>query len=525
MLSERKPIKKVIILDAGGVLQPDAEFDLPNQIALSALTKLTQEELKSLNKHYQDPDVLMGKKPFQDVLEVVAKNAKAENQLSVDELLQAYKKGVALFPGVPEMIRELYKAGYQVVICTTNSDVGVLHTQSLLAAEGIHCPVYGSAELHLLKNNPEIYLKVCEAEKVRPEECWFIDDREGNLEAAQSLGISVIKFNRPAELNDAAKEVNACRSQFLRAGILSQNDFVFPKNMNRGKYPSLFGVINNKVVRYQPSDCHYVEVDEPNEDGNQRKRCLYESSLSKLIVEEGRQYWESAYHSINRLFLADFDLKCDPKHGSDAYKAYFDKIGSSLKKEGLIEDKPSYEIQELRAALVKLFADDFNLVHVSQFYYNVWLFNYGPESLEPFVFLTDSLKKNHPVDFSSQAMPPIRLLQLFPDMAHDAEDRRQAYYLAQPWLTCGLPQLRGRQLRLNAPKPAEAKTLGIIRDDDPYAMDFSSTPHFAAKTFFSPSREHPIAKEFQASAAPVVGGSSGTLGRNILMLAPLVQAG
>ena len=34
----RKPIKKIIILDAGGVLQPDAEFDLPNQVALSELS-------------------------------------------------------------------------------------------------------------------------------------------------------------------------------------------------------------------------------------------------------------------------------------------------------------------------------------------------------------------------------------------------------------------------------------------------------------------------------------------------------
>jgi hypothetical protein len=116
-------------------------------------------------------------------------------------------------------------------------------------------------------------------------------------------------------------------------------------------------------------------------------------------------------------------------------------------------------------------------------------------------------------------------LKLFPDIAHNSEDRHQAYFIAQPWLTCGVPQLRGRQPRANAPKPAEAKTLGIIRDDDPCAADFSAPPHFAAKTFFSPSREHPIAKVFQAEAAPVIGGSSGTLGRNVLMLAPLVQSG
>jgi FMN phosphatase YigB (HAD superfamily)/predicted kinase len=519
-ITQKKPIKKVIILDAGGVLQPDAELDLPNQVALSKLTKLTLTELNAFNKFYRDHDVLTGKRSFTEVLSEVANNAKASHKLSIDELLQAYKKGVTLFPGVPEMIRELYKAGYQVVICTTNSDLGVEHTKWLLAEQGLHCPVYGSAELHLHKHNPRIYLKICEKEKVSPDECWFIDDRERNLDAARSLGISGIKFNPPSEWNHAAKEVNACREQLLALGILRADNFVFPKNVKRGKYPSLFGIVDNKVSLYQPSNHSYVAVDEPNEDGNQRKRCLYQSRLAKLIVEEGRQYWCRGYHAINKLFLADFDLKSDPKRVNN-YKNYFDKIWLSLKKEKLIEDKAAYDIAELRKVLTELFVVGFNLTNVSQFYYNVWLFDYGPEPLEPFVFLTELLKQNYRL--LSENTQSIRLLKLFPDMDHDAQERREAYLVAQPWVTCGVPQLRGRKLRTDAPNSTLAQTSGITRDDDPDAIP--SPPHFAAKNFFSPSREHPIAKEFQANAAPIVGGSSGTLGRNILMLAPLVKAG
>ena len=522
MLTIRKPIKKVVILDAGGVLQPDAEFGASNQEKLAKLTNLSEEEL---NQEQDYHSLNGGERSLREALKNLSQRARVEIKSSVEQLLQAYKQGVTLYPGVPEMIRELYKAGYQVVLLTNNSDLGLVHTRELLAAEGLSCvKVYGSAELHLHKPDLRIFLHVCKEERVSPEECWFVDDREKNRKAAQSLGMSVVAFDRPAKMDQAARAVNACREQLLDLGILHENNFVFPPDFNRGKYPSLFGIINNKVARYQPSERRHIEVDESNEDGNQRKRCLYESRLSQLIVENGRQYWGSAYHTINRLFLADFDLKSDSKRAQD-YKAYVDKIGSVLKKEGLIEDKQNYDVQDLHTALVKLFANDFNLTNVSQFYYNVWLFNYGHDPLEPFIFLIDLLRESHHLsNDSSWQAEPIRILKLFSDMAHNPEDRRQAYAIAQPWLTCGSPnQLRGRQARVDAPK--EAKTFGILRDDDPHAIAFSAPPHFAAKTFFSPAREHPIAKAFQAEAAPIIGGSSGTLGRNVFMLAPLVQSG
>lgn len=49
--------------------------------------------------------------------------------------------------------------------------------------------------------------------------------------------------------------------------------------------------------------------------------------------------------------------------------------------------------------------------------------------------------------------------------------------------------------------------------------------YFAAKQAFHPCWSHPIAKELQEFGAPIIGGASGTLGRNIFMLAPLVAAG
>ncbi|OGT29736.1 MAG: hypothetical protein A3E87_08800 [Gammaproteobacteria bacterium RIFCSPHIGHO2_12_FULL_35_23] len=459
-----------------------------------------------------------------EVFEQLARDSRLEPKPSADQLLSAYCEGIYLYPGARELIHDFYNTGYQVVILTNNSDLGILHTRALLAKHGLECVrVYGSAELGITKPDPLIFSYVCETEKVCPEACLFIDDRKENQRIARTLGITTIDFTAAETFSAAARSISTCRDELAKLGIVRRSEVTFPAGFNRGKYPSLIGLFKEKVVRYHPEEKLYSVIDEPNLDGNQRKRCLYESRLARLIIESGRDYWASAYQKINQLFLADFDLKCDPSITSN-YTTYFDKINHVLKKEGLLAEAATYTKEDLRTALVSLFSEPFNLTNVSQFYYSVWLLDYGPKPLEPFVFLVDKSQEKLGMAHATPGVgQSILLSALFPDLAHDPVSRSQAYFLAQPWLTCGPPQLRGRVPRKDAPKPAFSRTAGIMCDDDPLATP--AAPHFAAKIFFSPARSHPIAQVLQADAAPVVGGLSGTFGRNIFMLAALVEAG
>jgi len=515
-------MRKLIILDAGGVLHPDSELGLPNQAELVELTGLSPEELSV----YQEDHIALnsGERSLHEVFERIARDSRKEPKPTADELIEVYKRGITLYPGASEMIRDLYEAGYQVVILTNNSDIGVANTKELLKREGFEdIPVYGSAELHLIKPDPRIFEQVCASEKVKPDECWFVDDREENRAVARELGMTTIDFIRPSTSVEAALAVNACRDELTRLEVLRRHDPVFPEGFNRGKYPSLFGVLDGRVVRYVPDRREYAITDEPNEEGNQRKRCIYQSRLAQLIIESGRTYWEPAYNKINRLFLADFDSKSDPTHRA-AREAYFEKINAILIKEKLIAEADSYSIADIRAALVSLFEEPFNLTNVSQFYYGIWLLDYGAEPLEPFVFSVDALVAAHTMPVvTAESIVPILMMRLFHDMAHNPESRSQAYLLAQPWLTCGPPQLRGRALREDAPKPPFSSTIGIMKDTDSAAI--ASEPHFAAKVLFKPATTHPITRAFRSEAASIIGGSSGTLGRNVLMLAPLVESG
>lgn len=424
---------------------------------------------------------------------------------------------ISFYPDSAQLIHSLYDAGYQVCLFKNNSSGEATNYRNLLHNERLfHLPVY---EFTTIKAPDQLFLRVCENEKVMPDECYLIDDCSENCSAAEKLGMSIIqvaRFNR-----------GDFKEKLLTAGVLREQEIAFPENFNRGIYPSLFGLMHGNIVSYQP-DCESVLqdkkpahriiiTDQTNSDGNQQKRCLYESRLSKLIVEFGIDYWKPAYKKINSLFIADFDRKNNFTH--ESYYHYFLQIEKILKKENVLEDKEKVHTRlELRNALEKLFLKEpLDLATISQFYYGVWLLDYGHQPLEPFVFLVDA----KPVLTGEQ----ILILALFHDISCNAESRRNAYLLAQNWVTCGAPQLRGRQPRENAPKPANSNTIGIIRDDDPNAHLLQTSPHYAAKVGFAPFREHPVAQRLQSIGAPIIGGSSGTLGRNIYMLAPLVSSG
>lgn len=515
-----RTLPEMIIIDAGGVLHPDSELGLSNQIPLHVLTGLAPDELDNFQNH----ELLnTGNISFRSVLEhIITVMQTRLKPISAEELLKIYLDNISFYHNAADMLRHLIATGYKVVLLTNNSDVGVLHTKNLLAQAGLSMiNVYGSAEMKLAKPSPDAFLYVCQKEHVQPEACLFIDDRTSNCDIARTLGMLAIEFKHPMDLYTAAHSVDDCMSTLVDMGIIHCRSFLYqnlPEGINRGMYPSFFGMNNGKNVRIKPNEGCYETIDEPNEDGNLRKHCLYESLLAKLICEEGRAYWGDAYNKINTIFLADFKLKTSNR---EQYASYFKKIRAILERANVFRhfEHPD-EMERIRLALINFLSKEFNLTDVSQFYYDLWLEPYGSEPLEPFIFLVDELSKELPV--SADHEKTLILLKHFGDLAHSPDSRRLAYFAAQPYVSCGPPQLRGRAKRDGG--VTQSSTIGILPDDDPNTSVLRTAPHFAAKVAFQPFWDHPIARELQTLGAPIIGGPSGTLGRNMLMLAPLVGA-
>lgn len=73
--------------------------------------------------------------------------------------------------------------------------------------------IFVSYELGLLKPNKAIYQSVLEKLNAKPEEVIFIDDKRENVEAAKSLGINGIVFDR----NTISRQIKT---------LITQNNFL-----------------------------------------------------------------------------------------------------------------------------------------------------------------------------------------------------------------------------------------------------------------------------------------------------------
>lgn len=197
---------KLLIFDAGGVLHPDSDLGSSNQATFHQLTSLSPKELDRMQDHTR---LNTGAISFHSLLNHISQQMR--NPISKDVLLSTYLSNIQFYPKVTAMLRYVLNARHRVVLLTNNSDVGVGHTKSLLKQAGLsNITVYGSAEMKIAKPSREAFLYVCEAEKVAPETCLFIDDRDFNHHTANSLGMRSVWFKRPIDFETASDSVNEC---------------------------------------------------------------------------------------------------------------------------------------------------------------------------------------------------------------------------------------------------------------------------------------------------------------------------
>ncbi len=103
-----------------------------------------------------------------------------------------FQKGVALKPGVREILDYLKKNQCKAVLATSSTKdraLGVLKQHEI--AESFEEMVFGP-EVERGKPSPDIFLKACEKAKESPEDCLVLEDSEAGIQAAFSAHIPVI---------------------------------------------------------------------------------------------------------------------------------------------------------------------------------------------------------------------------------------------------------------------------------------------------------------------------------------------
>lgn len=113
-----------------------------------------------------------------------------------------------------EPVRETFnlvtrlKKRYRVVLITNTLREWFGFWKDRFSLDEVFDVILTSFEEKVAKNGKEIYLVALRRLKVKPEECVFVDDKEENLETARKLGMNVILFKNPGQLERELKKLS-----------------------------------------------------------------------------------------------------------------------------------------------------------------------------------------------------------------------------------------------------------------------------------------------------------------------------
>lgn len=112
----------------------------------------------------------------------------------VRSLVTEWDRQMRPVEGMYELIGELKAAGCGIYLL---SNASVRHPRYWpdIPASRFFDGVLVSAEVGMMKPQPDIYRLLCERYGLRPEECFFIDDLPANVETAVFCGMSGMVFH------------------------------------------------------------------------------------------------------------------------------------------------------------------------------------------------------------------------------------------------------------------------------------------------------------------------------------------
>lgn len=197
---------KIIIFDMGGVIQEKEVY---------ASTELSNKELfektgvilfpNNVRPSPKYEEFQTGKISPENYFQNLINISKAK--ISVKELMEAYKqiylKNTKFNPKMIKLVKDLRKK--YATACF--SDTTEFHRQ-INEEKGFFKLFdfsFTSSGLGITKDEVKAFEIVIKKLKVKPKDCIFIDDKEGHVARAKSIGIDAIQFQSYAQLIEELK--------------------------------------------------------------------------------------------------------------------------------------------------------------------------------------------------------------------------------------------------------------------------------------------------------------------------------
>lgn len=176
---------KNIIFDMGGVLIDYA----PEKIAYKYFDRETADiALKELFRNQLWADRDRGIISTKEIMEAVKDKIPAHALGEIEKMVYNYYPYMPLFEKMYDVVKTLKENGYGIYLLS-NAAKDFYDNKKDIPALSLFDGYLISADYRLLKPEKEIYFALFEKFNLKPEECYFIDDVQKNIDGARAVGM------------------------------------------------------------------------------------------------------------------------------------------------------------------------------------------------------------------------------------------------------------------------------------------------------------------------------------------------
>lgn len=129
---------------------------------------------------------------------------------AAERLVMMWDRPILEVPGMYELIEELKQRGYGIYLLS-NASLRQHDYWPRIPASRFFDGTIVSADFGCVKPYPELYRVLFRKYSLKPEECFFIDDRPENIAGGEALGMPGFVFRN---------DVTALRNELTEGGIL-----------------------------------------------------------------------------------------------------------------------------------------------------------------------------------------------------------------------------------------------------------------------------------------------------------------
>jgi len=176
---------KNVIFDMGGVLIDYA----PEKICEKYFDRETAEiALKVIFRNQLWSDRDRGIITSDEIMDIIRDKIPAHALETVDRMVHNYYPYMPPFEKMFDVVKKLKENGYGIYLLS-NAAQDFYENKKYIPALSLFDGYLISADYKLLKPEREIYLALFEKFSLKPEECYFIDDVQKNIDGARAVGM------------------------------------------------------------------------------------------------------------------------------------------------------------------------------------------------------------------------------------------------------------------------------------------------------------------------------------------------